>query len=100
MIGAENTRFLAMPKYNISLAEILEKKPLSTSEAVKVAKSILNSLRFMHDQDYVHADLKPGNVVFNSAQKLDEAVLIDFGLTKKQKEDEVEKEDKKKGWFN
>uniref|UniRef100_A0A914C8K1 non-specific serine/threonine protein kinase n=1 Tax=Acrobeloides nanus TaxID=290746 RepID=A0A914C8K1_9BILA len=96
-IDNEKIRFLAMPKYSLSLDDILKKRStLSINDAVKVAKSILNCYNYMHDQDYVHADLKPGNIMFNSEKDLDCAVLIDFGLAKKKNDSEVEKEDKKR----
>jgi hypothetical protein len=35
--------------------------------------------------------------MFNSEKDLDRAVLIDFGLAKRKNDNEVEKEDKKRG---
>uniref|UniRef100_A0A914BUY7 non-specific serine/threonine protein kinase n=1 Tax=Acrobeloides nanus TaxID=290746 RepID=A0A914BUY7_9BILA len=96
-IDSEKIRFLAMPKYSLSLDDILKKRTtLSINDSVRVAKSILNCYNYMHDQDYVHADLKPGNIMFNSEKDLDRAVLIDFGLAKRKNDNEVEKEDKKR----
>jgi anthranilate phosphoribosyltransferase len=50
-IDSEKIRFLAMPKYSLSLDDILKKRStLSINDAVRVAKSILNCYNYMHDQ--------------------------------------------------
>lgn len=52
---------------------------LSEKEAVRYAKQIGTALSFMHQNKMLHLDLKPKNVMLNANN---EAVLIDFGLSK------------------
>lgn len=46
---------------------------------IDLLKSILPILQFVHDQDVVHCDIKPANIIRNKGAQL---VLIDFGAAK------------------
>ena len=54
-------------------------KGLCEEETLRYAKQICEALRYMHSKKMLHLDLKPGNIVLNVK---DDAVLIDFGLSK------------------
>ena len=54
-------------------------RQLALDEAVECGLAIANALGDLHQQHVLHLDLKPANVLFRSA---DEAVLIDFGLSR------------------
>ena len=63
-----------------SLADkVKENGPLSEQEAIGYIKQIGNALDYLHKQNILHLDVKPSNVLLNSAG---EAVLIDFGISK------------------
>ncbi len=63
-----------------SLEGYIEKHgALSESEVMGIAQQIGEALEFMHAHKMLHLDLKPANVMLRSA---DDAVLIDFGLSK------------------
>lgn len=61
---------------------IEEKGRLTTNETIRIAKQIGEALTFMHGQQMLHLDLKPGNVMMRGKK----AVLIDFGLSKQYNE--------------
>lgn len=52
---------------------------LSEKDALRHIKEIGLALSYMHDYKMLHLDLKPSNILINDD---DEAVLIDFGLSK------------------
>lgn len=78
---ANNTIYYTMEFLrNGSLDDLIGKKGhLSEKETVDFTKQICEALMFMHGKQMLHLDLKPNNVMLRNEQ---EAVLIDFGLSK------------------
>ena len=71
-----------------SLSEIVNKEgPLSEARAVRYIRQVAEALKFVHEHDRLHLDVKPGNIMINSN---DQAILIDFGASKQY--DEVDGE--------
>lgn len=63
-----------------NLDKVLEKKSIiPEKEAIDIAKQILNGLLFLHEKDIIHRDVKPGNIILTSENKVK---LVDFGLVK------------------
>jgi serine/threonine protein kinase len=64
---------------------LAEKKFLPVQEAVEWAIQIGRAVQYMAQQDIVHLDLKPENVMFRRhlSERPQEAVLIDFGIAKR-----------------
>jgi eukaryotic-like serine/threonine-protein kinase len=60
-----------------SLKELVPRAPLPAEEVARLGIAIATALHAMHQQDAIHLDLKPANVLFRATG---EAVLIDFGL--------------------
>jgi serine/threonine protein kinase len=56
-------------------------QPPAWSEIAKVLKSIAHALAYCHKKGIVHRDIKPQNIIVERDSK--RAVLIDFGLIKK-----------------
>ena len=46
-------------------------------QRLRALAGILDGLKFMHSQQLIHADLKPGNILFRN----DTAIIADFGLS-------------------
>lgn len=59
--------------------KIEEKKRLDYKTCIKYAEQIGSALAFMHGEHMLHLDVKPANVMLRNS---DDAVLIDFGLSK------------------
>lgn len=71
-----------------SLSEIVAKEgALSEARAVRYIRQVAEALKYVHDQDRLHLDIKPGNIMVDSN---DNAILIDFGASKQY--DEVDGE--------
>ena len=62
-----------------SLGEKSKGCALPEDDAVRYIRQLASALDYVHSQRMMHLDVKPGNVLLNSD---DEAVLIDFGLSK------------------
>ena len=60
-----------------SLAEWNGRGPVPVEEVVRVGVALANALHSLHQQETIHLDLKPSNVILREGG---EAVLIDFGL--------------------
>jgi serine/threonine protein kinase len=54
-------------------------KPLSESMIISIFTQILNGLSVVHQQKYLHRDIKPGNIYI---RKDNTAILIDFGAAR------------------
>lgn len=82
MFYANDTVYYSMEYLaNRTLDDVIkEKGKLTTEEALKYLQEFGSALSFMHDYKMLHLDLKPSNIMIDSEG---EAVLIDFGLSKR-----------------
>jgi hypothetical protein len=55
----------------------IKRGPLSVTESVEIVAQVAETLHRAHLQDVVHRDIKPGNILLNSAGK---PFVADFGL--------------------
>jgi eukaryotic-like serine/threonine-protein kinase len=62
----------------LSLESLLEKAPLPPDEVAAIGVKIAFALHDIHRQHVIHLDLKPSNAILRG----DDAVLIDFGLSR------------------
>ena len=78
--AANNTVYYAMEYIDGgSLDDLIKQKHgLSEDETLRLTRQIASALSYMHQHKMLHLDLKPGNIMI----KNDNAVLIDFGLSK------------------
>lgn len=61
-----------------SVKSLLEKLPLPPNEVAAIGAKIAFALHDIHRQHVIHLDIKPSNVILRA----DDAVLIDFGLSR------------------
>jgi len=62
----------------LSVEALVERRPLPLDEVVAIGAKIAFALHDIHCQHVIHLDLKPSNVILRG----DDAVLIDFGLSR------------------
>jgi len=78
---ANNTAYLVMEyAKGQSLDEVLQKSgPLSEAQTKEILSPILDGLKRVHEQGFLHRDIKPGNIIIRDEGG---AVLIDFGAAR------------------
>ncbi|KAH6557768.1 hypothetical protein KP509_1Z095400 [Ceratopteris richardii] len=64
-----------------SLIDLLQEKTLTCREAALVIYKIGIALLFCHENQIVHLDVKPSNILFRHCEDLSSACLSDFGLS-------------------
>jgi outer membrane protein assembly factor BamB len=60
---------------------IHESGPLEPSQIVKIVQQVGSALVYLHEKDYLHRDVSPGNILFDSSGH---AILGDLGLNRDQ----------------
>lgn len=63
-----------------TIEQILEYRLFSPVEMESVLKSLLNVLRFIHENEVIHRDIKPANIIRRDSDGA--YVLVDFGAAK------------------
>ena len=64
-----------------NLAQLVGNRPLPAKKAARYMKLLAQAIQYAHEQGVLHRDLKPTNVLVESAT--DEPRLTDFGLAKR-----------------
>ena len=62
-----------------TLAELIARRPLKLQEALTIALQIAEGVAAAHEHDFIHRDLKPGNIKITPEGKVK---VLDFGLAK------------------
>ncbi|CAH1792888.1 unnamed protein product [Owenia fusiformis] len=78
-----NFRYLVMERFNGDLQQAFEKagKRFPRKTVCMLAIRILTILEYIHDHEYVHADIKAANLLMGYAKGTTEQVyLVDYGL--------------------
>jgi serine/threonine protein kinase/uncharacterized protein YecT (DUF1311 family) len=78
---ANNTAYLVMEyAKGQSLDDVLQKNgPISEEQTKEILFPILDGLKRVHEQGFLHRDIKPGNIIIRDEGG---AVLIDFGAAR------------------
>ncbi len=65
-----------------------KKNSISEEEALKYIKQIGSALTYIHEQGFIHRDVKPGNIMIRKRDM--QAILIDFGLAREFVQDKIQ----------
>uniref|UniRef100_A0A3B4BLM5 Uncharacterized protein n=1 Tax=Periophthalmus magnuspinnatus TaxID=409849 RepID=A0A3B4BLM5_9GOBI len=83
-----STRCLLLELLDVSVSELLLRQQGHSMWLVQhCARDVLEALAFLHREGYVHADLKPRNILWSADDQCFK--LIDFGLSFKQGNQDV-----------
>lgn len=66
---------------------IQKKKHFSEVDAAKYMRQVMSAVAYCHSKNIVHRDLKPENIIFSSTEDDADIKVIDFGTSRKLKED-------------
>lgn len=69
---------IAFELHGRDLASIIGQRRMKTAEVKTITRQTLEGLAAVHDAGLIHTDIKPGNVLYDAAQKT--ARLADLGL--------------------
>lgn len=80
--------YIVMDRAHGELADIIAKDNVQITEKVAqtILKRVLQGVAFLHENDYVHRDLKFENLLMMRADDFESIVLTDFGLATKTNE--------------
>jgi len=79
----ERYRYLVMDRYGRDLWSIFleNKKIFPCSTALQIGLQILDVMEYIHDQGYVHCDVKGSNLLLGAQKSSEDQVhVVDFGL--------------------
>ncbi|XP_071832764.1 serine/threonine-protein kinase VRK1-like [Apostichopus japonicus] len=82
----KDKRFLVMDRFGEDLWNLFLKsgKKFSPKAAYTIGIQMVDALEYVHDQGYVHADIKGSNILLGFEPKAkDQVFLVDFGLVSK-----------------
>ncbi len=83
-IGKHNQHYFMAMDYlpGPSCSDLVKDGQLSAVKSVHIVKDIAQALAYVHEQGYIHCDIKPDNVLFRHDGT---AVLTDFGIARELK---------------
>ncbi|XP_037704796.1 serine/threonine-protein kinase 17B [Choloepus didactylus] len=67
--------------FNLCLPELAEM--VSENDIIRLIKQILEGIYYLHQNNIVHLDLKPQNILLSSICPLGDIKIVDFGMSRK-----------------
>uniref|UniRef100_A0A8C4MTL5 Serine/threonine-protein kinase 17B n=1 Tax=Equus asinus TaxID=9793 RepID=A0A8C4MTL5_EQUAS len=67
--------------FNLCLPEVAEM--VSENDIIRLIKQILEGVYYLHQNNIVHLDLKPQNILLSSIYPLGDIKIVDFGMSRK-----------------
>lgn len=64
----------------LTLQDIVKQKTISPRQAIQATINLLETVKFCHNKNIVHRDIKPDNIICRK-NDINDMVLIDFGLS-------------------
>ncbi|KAJ8593171.1 Pkinase-domain-containing protein, partial [Rhizopogon salebrosus TDB-379] len=61
---------------------VLRRGNFAEKDAVAVVRSILSGVKYLHENDIVHRNLKPENILYRTNDPDSDIVITDFGIAK------------------
>ena len=91
MIGDDRVMIMDLLGHNLEdLKNANQNHCLSLKSVLMAADQMITRLKVLHDKDFVHRDLKPENWVIGLGKEENLIYLIDFGLSKRYKDNKGE----------
>ena len=79
----EKYRFMVMQRFGTDVQKLFEanKKRFPVNTVLNLALKIIDVLEYIHDKQYIHADIKGSNLLLGHGKGAENQVwLVDFGL--------------------
>ncbi|GFR95930.1 serine/threonine-protein kinase VRK1 [Elysia marginata] len=97
MLNSKEFRFLVMPRLGTDLQKYLVQKGghFDAKTTFAIGLRMLDALQFLHENEYVHADIKAANILtgYRTGVEIEnEVYLVDYGLAYRYTVDGVHKE--------
>ncbi|TRY99063.1 hypothetical protein DNTS_002220 [Danionella cerebrum] len=91
--GGERYRFMVMDRFGTDLQKLFEgcEKKFSRKLVLQLGLRLLDILEYIHDHEYVHADIKASNLLLSHTNP-NQVYLVDYGLAYRYSPEGVPKE--------
>ncbi|XP_007494607.1 serine/threonine-protein kinase 17B [Monodelphis domestica] len=67
--------------FNLCLPDLVEM--VSENDIIRLIRQILEGISYLHQNNIVHLDLKPQNILLSSISPLGDIKIVDFGMSRK-----------------
>ncbi|KAG2457770.1 VRK1 kinase, partial [Polypterus senegalus] len=91
--GGKRYRFMVMDRFGTDLQRIFEEndRQFARKTVLQLGLRILDTLEYIHEHEYVHADIKASNLLLDYKNP-NQVYLVDYGLAYRYSPDGVHKE--------
>ncbi|KAK2964366.1 putative Casein kinase I [Blattamonas nauphoetae] len=99
-VGIPNVRWYGVEAgYNIMVMDLLGaslddlfvrcNRRFSLQTVLMIAEQVISRVEYLHSKDFIHRDLKPGNLTIGRGKKGNVIYLIDLGLSKRYRDNKT-----------